>query len=141
MDQTLTQFWQRKPIQVKAWRYIDPSDMSNLPDWLVEGINKEYVYFDPRGHIVLIATHRVNLGDWIVYDPRHHWIDAVDIYTNEKFCELYEPAPIGMIRHANEINGPREQQSSLLSGHRDDGSNIGIPRDHSDGVATTGQQS
>jgi hypothetical protein len=136
MDQKLTKYWQRKPVQVEAWRFLDPNDMSDLPSWFIGLINEGTCRFLPTGHIEIHKTLRIGLGDWIVYD-----IDkkTTSSYSNEQFHELYEPTPIGM-KNVNQIDGSREQQSSVLSRRGDDGNDTGLPRSDTGSVPTVGQQ-
>ncbi len=124
MDQALTRFWRRKPIQVEAWRYIDANDLGNLPQWVVDLINTNQLHFNPRGYIELpFIKQQVNLGDWIVTDPKKL---VYAVFTHEQFQELYEPAPIGMNTTNGKVSSTCEQQSTVLPGRGDDGNCGGV---------------
>lgn len=95
----MNEHFQRKPIKVRAWRYIDPNDRSNLPSWIVDALNlwpePNGLFFSDRGAIqVKVNPHLTvtcNCGDWIVSEE-----GKLSVRNDELFHLEFEPAPITM---------------------------------------------
>jgi len=97
-----TQHFQRKPTRVLAWRYTDPNQRDNLPQWIVDAINdwdpqlRYGIHFTDRGPIELYCYHASTtlklcpVGFWIVKEGDGKF----DSFSDQEFRELYEPAPI-----------------------------------------------
>jgi hypothetical protein len=148
MDQRLGKY-QLRPIIVDAWRYTDPNDRSSLPQWLVDAVNRwpteQSVFFNDRGHIDVcsrILLQTCPLGYWIIQEP----CGDLNVLDNDAFWAMYQHAPLTMEifgnanGQSNQESSPCEQQSGLLVGRGDDGSESRIPRNDSGSVPSTGQQ-
>lgn len=104
MDQrVVTEYFQRRPLEIKAWRYVDPTSRE-LPEWVTAAINKwpdkNGIFFNDRGTIEIKRMDKTDIC-FILIMPLGYWLvqqksGDIDMMSDFNFHVEYMPSPVKM---------------------------------------------